>query len=515
MNISEIIEESGLMTASETIIDFGKDAFGWLEVELTGKGGEEVELAIGEVIRDGRINRDPGGFRCFRKMNLILREGTHTYRFEIPPHVAPNPALPKCYPPEEAGGEIAPFRYAEIRGYSGAFKAIRHAVFAPFDDNAADFRCSDERLNRIWEFCKYSIKATTAFGMYVDGERERLPYEGDAYINQLGHFCCDAGYDMARRTIEYFFGHPTWPTEWRLITVLLARDYALYSGDEESIRRWMPELKEKLLLNHAGTDLLIRGTQDVRDIVDWPVGERDGYEFGEVNLVPNCYHYGALLAMYELSREEWYLRRAAEVKQAIRGSMLKNGLFVDHPGSTHTSLHSAMFAIRFGVADAAEYPALVSVIRSRGMACSVYGAQFLLEACYRCGLADHALALMVGGGLRSWRNMLDKGATITMEAWDDSLKPNQDWNHAWGAAPANIIPRGLCGIRPLSPGFGMFDVNPQIASLSSVSLRQPTKHGPIELEIQDGRMELAVPEGTRGIFRKQVLTPGKHCMNLC
>ena len=47
--------------------DFGKDAFGWLEVELTGKGGEEVELAIGEVIRDGRINRDPGGFRCFRK----------------------------------------------------------------------------------------------------------------------------------------------------------------------------------------------------------------------------------------------------------------------------------------------------------------------------------------------------------------------------------------------------------------------------------------------------------------
>ena len=115
MNISEIIEESGLMTASETIIDFGKDAFGWLEVELTGKGGEEVELAIGEVIRDGRINRDPGGFRCFRKMNLILREGTHTYRFEIPPHVAPNPALPKCYPPEEAGGEIAPFRYAEIR----------------------------------------------------------------------------------------------------------------------------------------------------------------------------------------------------------------------------------------------------------------------------------------------------------------------------------------------------------------------------------------------------------------
>ena len=40
-------------------VDFGKDAFGWLEVELTGKGGEEVELAIGEVIRDGRSRRGP------------------------------------------------------------------------------------------------------------------------------------------------------------------------------------------------------------------------------------------------------------------------------------------------------------------------------------------------------------------------------------------------------------------------------------------------------------------------
>jgi hypothetical protein len=45
-----------------------------------------------------------------------------------------------------------------------------------------------------------------------------------------------------------------------------------------------------------------------------------------------------------------------------------------------------------------------------------------------------------------------------MEAWDDSFKPNQDWNHPWGAAPGNIIVRHLAGIRPLEPGFKKFSV---------------------------------------------------------
>jgi hypothetical protein len=43
------------------------------------------------------------------------------------------------------------------------------------------------------------------------------------------------------------------------------------------------------------------------------------------------------------------------------------------------------------------------------------------------------------------------GATITLEAWDDRFKPNQDWNHAWSAAPANLIPGRLMGITPAEP----------------------------------------------------------------
>ncbi len=492
------------------LADFGRDAFSRLEAELTGQGGETVKLAIGEVLYGGRLHREPGGYRCFRKMLITLKPGTHTYRFDIPTHTAPDPTKPKCAPTPEAGGEVAPFRYVEISGYHGIAKLTRYAFFGDFDDNAADFDCSDDRLKRIWDFCKYSVKATSCFGCYIDGERERLPYEGDAYINQLSHFCCDRKYDMARRTIEYFFSHPTWPAEWRLITVLLARDYRLYSGDTETVKSYLPELRKKLLPELAGKDFLLRGNDEIRDIVDWPYGERDGYEFGEVNFVPNCYYCGALGAMHELTGDIRYLRQMEKVRSALRKSMFRNGLFTDSPGSNHTSLHSAVFAIRFGIAAKEDIPALKKIIRQKGMACSVFGAQFLLESSFMSGMADHAVSLMTGNGLRSWQNMLDKGATITMEAWDDSLKPNQDWNHAWGSAPANIIPRYLCGIRPAKPGFAEFTVAPQPGKLKYFRCKQPTVHGDIVLEMEDGIGELTVPENCTAVCRTKHLKPGKH-----
>jgi len=40
-------------------------------------------------------------------------------------------------------------------------------------------------------------------------------------------------------------------------------------------------------------------------------------------------------------------------------------------------------------------------------------------------------------------------------------KPNSDWNHAWGAAPANIIPRQLWGIQPKVPGFKVVHIRPK------------------------------------------------------
>jgi len=63
-------------------------------------------------------------------------------------------------------------------------------------------------------------------------------------------------------------------------------------------------------------------------------------------------------------------------------------------------------------------------------------------------------------------------------------------NHAWGTAPANIIPRYLWGIRPIEPGQKKIIINPQLATLTESKIKVPFKDGAIIAEYKkDGSIE--------------------------
>ena len=81
--------------------------------------------------------------------------------------------------------------------------------------------------------------------------------------------------------------------------------------------------------------------------------------------------------------------------------------------------------------------------------------------------------------------MIRCGSTITLEAWDDSFKPNQDWNHLWGAAPGNIIPFKLMGVEPLEPGFSKVRIRPQPGNLEHAEISLPTIRGTIKMKIEN------------------------------
>ncbi len=123
-----------------------------------------------------------------------------------------------------------------------------------------------------------------------------------------------------------------------------------------------------------------------------------------------------------------------------------------------------MFPLAVGLAPPRYVGRMAAFLKTRGMACSVYGSQYLLDALYAAGEADSAHHLMTDRTTdRSWPHMIyDVGSTIALEAWDNRYKPNQDWNHAWGAAPANLILRGLMGVRPLRPGFAEARIAPNL-----------------------------------------------------
>jgi hypothetical protein len=144
-----------------------------------------------------------------------------------------------------------------------------------------------------------------------------------------------------------------------------------------------------------------------------------------------------------------------------------------------------MTALAFGLVPSEHLRTVTEFIKSRGMACSVYGSQYLMEALYRAGESDFALKLLTSTNDRSWYNMIRSGSTITMEAWDMKYKPNSDWNHAWGAAPANIIPGLLWGIAPVEPGFAKAMIKPRLGSLKYCKITVPTIRGSIIAEFRD------------------------------
>lgn len=49
----------------------------------------------------------------------------------------------------------------------------------------------------------------------------------------------------------------------------------------------------------------------------------------------------------------------------------------------------------------------------------------------------------------------------------------------WGAAPGDVIPRFVLGVRPLSPGFASAIVQPQVGPFKGVSGTVPTVRGSI------------------------------------
>lgn len=472
-------------------IDFGRAAFGWLEITNPGSEARTVTVRLGEKRADGRIDPQPPGSVRFAEVALELPAG-QTTRVATPPDERNTTGAAILLPPEL--GVILPFRYAEISGLPADFPIETNVrlvrVQYPFTENGELFKSSDESLNQIWEFCRYSIQATTFAGYYVDGDRERIPYEADAYINQLGHYAADREFSLARRTHEYLMAYPTWPTEWKQFSILLAGlDYEA-TGDTRSIARQYDALKaEKLLLNHARADGLL-DTNGLRDIVDWPHDERDEYDFRPVNTVVNAFHFRTLEWMAKMAAAlgrtedaDDFSTRALRVAESFQRTFWSEslGAYVDGEGSAHASLHASAFALAFGLVPEERLERTLTHIKSRDMACSVYAVQFLLEGLFEVGEADYALQLILSDDIRSWKNMLRQDATITWEAWDQTFKPNQDWNHAWGAAPINILSRYVLGVQPLEAGYGKVRIRPQLGPLREVHGTVPTIRGDIRV----------------------------------
>lgn len=505
------------------LFDFKKDAFAYLTLNISWNPAranatrDSLELSIGEKIIGDSIDQKPGGSIIYESYKIGLKKGTHDYVLKIPRFV---PKYPHSQIMPMQMEEVIPFRYCEIKMQPDLKinNIVQKALRVLFDPEASSFTSSDDRLNRIYDMCKYSTIANTFNGDYANSERERMMYEADCYIQQLSHYSIDRKFSTARYSVKNLINHATWPTEWVMHSVFMAWADYLHTGNTDLIEKSYNDLKAKTLMGLATSNGLISTrtglmTKDffksihfettnahdpvLRDIVDWPDGrqgiypngETDNYEFKDFNTVVNSFYYRSLVLMGKMASAvkrfedaEFFEQKAAKVKEVFNSVFYdqKNKIYLDGIGSKHSSLHANMFPVAFDLVPEDYKPSVINFIKSKWMACGVYGVNYLMQALYNAEEGQYALDLMLNDSDRGWINMIRVGATMTTEAWDQKYMPDYySWNHAWSASPAYIIPRYIMGIQPVEAGFGKIIIKPQPGNLEWAKMKLPSIRGDI------------------------------------
>ena len=482
------------------ILDYGKTLVGGLRLGGEEWSGRAVLIRYGEVLgQDGAV-----------KFQLAT---TNTYQDTW--------LMPETSALSETWG-LRVFRYAEVlnapRGLSPAdFAAINHVYPEDFVGKQSS---SNAVLDRIWELSRATLESSNG-NLYVDSwTREREPYEADAYLQMRANFAVGSDTALAAYSLEYLMTRRTWPTEWPMYIVLAVHDYYMETGDLEFVSRHREVLAEKLPLQWLdpktgllGKDEGSDGSQGRPDcdIVDWPRSERDGYVFAYYNTVVNAIGYRSLICMATLEsalgRAE-SAGRLSRIAARLRSAMnellydgntgaYRDGLYQDLTPIDHHAVHATAFPLAWGVPEHTNYAQLAQHLLLRGMNCSVYAAPFFLEALAIAGGPEEVVGFITGQGIRGWKHMLDLGAGSTMEAWDESLKPNLTHSHPWAASPTFLVSEVLMGISPLAPGFSHFTVRPQCSGLERLHVERPTVRGTIKATWtpNEHRLEIDVPGG--------------------
>ena len=476
------------------LVDFGRDAYGWLEFVSPVAGG--YHLAIGEIVRDGSVWAAPlkSNIRYHR---LEGRTTPGVFRVPLPVDRRNTSVDEGAILTPAQIGTIMPFRAVELA--YGPFDAItrdsvrRVTVRYGYDLGESSFRCSDARLERVWDFLKHTVAASTAFGLFVDGDRERLPYEGDSFATQLASYAAFSDTEIVRATFEHLMEHPTWPTEGRYCMPLMAWHDWWRTGRTDLAAKWYDRLvAEKLRGEKRREDgLVVTGTW--KDLTDWPKCERDGFDFREVNAVVNAWYYRALMAMRDLAEAlgrkvdaGTFASEAENVRAAFGRAFFDAaaGLYVDGEGSFHSSLHANALALAFGLVPEERRGRVADFLERKSMRCSPYFMLYVLEALRSCGREKAVFDALLAEGDRSWLGMLDFGATMGMEAWNLKVKPNLDVNHSWVAIPLHFIARWVLGVNPTGPGWTDFTVTPHLGPLDWAEGDVPTPGGVIHVRAE-------------------------------
>lgn len=412
------------------------------------------------------------------------------------------------------------FAWIQFRRVTQSFRVfglggISQLLTAP---RLAEFACSDERLNRIWEMCAYS--AHTVMGQPVGNDPtpqpalqtfcldrcDRHPWAGDSRFIQATVGYVFGQYPLLRSAIERLLPTGTRPIpdlndippytlEWALGLL----DHYRLSGDEAYLRQRWPDL---LAIAGKFAGPVPAGDKGYGLFFDWDerVITRRGAQPAQRPELEACFVGKHVQFLRELAQVAAWLGEAEYAACGALDADTRAAAWRDEnpDWAARLGLHAVTNLITGGVLAPVDFDTAFAAVyapRRRWTRSPFFTAQILaaLAAMERHETALELLRDYYGG-------MLDAGATTVWEEFDPDWKlpanaqppqfgPPATWaglslNHPVGSTPARWLLEEIIGVKPAAPAWSRVHILPHAAGLDWARGRVATPHGPLTVEWQ-------------------------------
>jgi hypothetical protein len=490
------------------LIDFGKETFGFIQLHgIKGKGnltlyyGESKEEALSEK---GAETLDKLSFDLSSKKDSTM------------------------------SGSKA-FRYVNVVT-DGNINIDSVTMLYEYSDVKAkgDFKCSDEEINRIYEVAKYTFQLNTR-EFFLDGiKRDRWVWSGDAYQSYLMNYYLWFDNETVSRTLLALRGkdpvtsHINTIMDYSFYWFLGIYDYYLYTGDQTFIKQFYPRMQGLMeyCLGRRDKEGLMEGMSGDWIFIDWAdkLSKKGAVSFEQLLL---CRSLETMALCADIANEktdaEKYKKYAAELKTKLFSfywNETKQALVhsrVNGQQTENVTRYANMFAIFFDYFNQQQKESVkksVLLNDSIQKITTPYMRFYELEALCVMGEQGYVLHEMKD----YWGGMLKLGATSFWEEYKPALHGEEHYAmygrpfgkslcHAWGASPIYLLGKYYLGVKPTSPGYATYVVQPALGGLQWIQGQVPTPKGNIEVKCSTKEMNITTAEGVGTLRFKSVVEP--------
>jgi len=465
--------------------DFGVESAAWLEFDSPDLNGE-VEMSISEYQEVPRLpapvkTKKPKKYGC-------------TYRLELNPELY----------------EGVRFGWIHIHSLEKPWHitAVRLVCQAKPVNYLGSFSCSDYLLTQIWYVGAYTVRLNLLkdyFGAILMDRGDRQSWTGDSYPAQAAALVAFGNWDFIKQNLEQTASQNNGIESYSLYWILSLVDYYRYTGDADTLRKYLENVQKKL----AHGDAIFFDPCHLR-FYGWDERLGAGFENPDNPESKNAYRWLFIRACREFAwaagivgrtdLQDYYKQKAYQRERELK----KQKCCFEALG-----IHAMAEAINAGGTTRKEMKAMYEKEfsdRLSRLSLSPFNEYFIIQAMAVMGCYNDALGVI----LDCWAGQINYGGTTFFEVYRPSwnqvigkngLVPNSQAGftslcHPWSSGITKWLTEEVVGIKPSSPGFASVDIIPHLGHrLKWVSGKVPTPRGIIsaKFDVIKGTAEINIP----------------------